>query len=42
VIRRGRIVETGSAAGILEDPQHEYTRRLVSSVPGFPGVGEPV
>lgn len=42
VIRRGRIVETGSAAGILEDPQHEYTRRLVSSVPGFPGVGASV
>ncbi|WP_067678404.1 ABC transporter ATP-binding protein [Nocardia miyunensis] len=42
VIRRGRIVETGSAVDILEHPEDDYTRRLVASVPWFPGVSEAV
>jgi peptide/nickel transport system ATP-binding protein len=30
----GRIVERGSREQIFADPQHEYTRLLLSSVPG--------
>ncbi|MEO9230635.1 MAG: ABC transporter ATP-binding protein [Devosia sp.] len=33
VMYMGRIVETGTRAQILENPQHEYTRRLLASVP---------
>ncbi|GGL79914.1 dipeptide ABC transporter ATP-binding protein [Glutamicibacter protophormiae] len=33
VMRRGKIVEHGPAAGVLEDPQHEYTRTLLRAVP---------
>jgi putative phosphonate transport system ATP-binding protein len=32
VMRRGRIVETGLADQVLDDPQHPYTQLLVSSV----------
>ncbi|QCB96836.1 ABC transporter ATP-binding protein [Arthrobacter sp. PAMC25564] len=33
VMRRGRIVETGTAAQIFHNPQHEYTRALLAAVP---------
>jgi len=33
VMKSGKIVEAGSTARILDDPQHEYTRLLRSSVP---------
>jgi len=33
VMNRGRIVETASAERIFADPQHEYTRLLLASVP---------
>lgn len=33
VMHRGRIVEQGPARQILEDPQHPYTRSLVSAAP---------
>lgn len=33
VMRRGRMVEHGPAAQVLEDPQHEYTRTLLRAVP---------
>ncbi|HEY9424959.1 MAG TPA: ABC transporter ATP-binding protein, partial [Microterricola sp.] len=33
VMHRGQIVERGVTAEILENPQHDYTRRLVDSVP---------
>ena len=34
VMYLGRIVERGARARIFADPQHEYTRLLLSSVPG--------
>jgi ABC-type glutathione transport system ATPase component len=33
VLRRGRVVERGSTARVLDDPQDEYTRLLRASVP---------
>ncbi|WP_120493874.1 ABC transporter ATP-binding protein [Microbacterium phyllosphaerae] len=33
VMRRGEIVEAGQTERLLSDPQHEYTRLLIDSVP---------
>ena len=33
VMRKGRIVETGTAEQIFHNPQHEYTRALLAAVP---------
>ncbi|MEO3870252.1 ABC transporter ATP-binding protein [Nonomuraea sp. B12E4] len=38
VMYRGEIVETGPAAGILGEPAHEYTRRLLRAVPSLSSV----
>lgn len=35
VMFRGSIVEHGPAARILDDPQHEYTRRLLDAAPSL-------
>jgi ABC-type oligopeptide transport system ATPase subunit len=32
VMTRGEIVELGATAEVFEQPQHEYTRRLLASV----------
>lgn len=33
VMQNGRVVESGSAEQVLEDPQHPYTQRLLAAVP---------
>jgi len=35
VMYRGRVVESGPALEILQDPQHPYTQRLVSKAPSI-------
>lgn len=35
VMHRGVLVESGAAQSILQDPQHEYTRRLVNAAPSL-------
>ncbi|MEV0331811.1 dipeptide ABC transporter ATP-binding protein [Nocardia sp. NPDC050717] len=36
VMKDGRVVESGEADTVLRAPEHEYTRRLVASVPRLP------
>lgn len=42
VMRHGSIVESGSAAAVLSEPSHDYTRQLLASMPPAPGEVEPV
>jgi len=37
VMRDGRVVERGPTEAVFEDPQHEYTRRLLASAPRIAG-----
>ncbi|WP_433665361.1 ATP-binding cassette domain-containing protein [Nocardia sp. CA-128927] len=37
VMKGGRIVESGDFSAIFDSPQHDYTQRLVASVPRLPG-----
>ncbi len=34
VLRHGKVVEQGAAAGVLHEPQNDYTRTLLDAVPG--------
>jgi peptide/nickel transport system ATP-binding protein len=34
VMRTGRVIEQGDAAGVLSAPVEDYTRELVASIPG--------
>jgi len=36
VLEKGRIVEQGNTRDILADPQHAYTRKLLTSLPRMP------
>lgn len=42
VMRRGALVERGPADTVLSEPSHEYTRRLLASMPPAPGVAPTV
>jgi peptide/nickel transport system ATP-binding protein len=40
VMQQGRVVETGTADQIFNDPQHPYTKQLLGSVPHFGTVSQ--
>jgi peptide/nickel transport system ATP-binding protein len=40
VMHEGRIVEEGPRDTIFDNPQHDYTRRLLSAVPGLESTGD--
>jgi len=43
VMRNGAVVEAGTAADVMSQPKHEYTRQLLDAVPKFsPGAHRPV
>jgi peptide/nickel transport system ATP-binding protein len=35
VMRAGRLVEVGETLDVMENPQHDYTRELISAVPSL-------
>jgi peptide/nickel transport system ATP-binding protein len=41
VMYRGRIVEEGPAGQVYDDPQHDYTKRLLAAVPVLPEAAAP-
>lgn len=41
VFRQGRVQEQGQTAAVLQDPAHEYTRRLFADVPSLASIAPP-
>ncbi|MGW0245324.1 dipeptide ABC transporter ATP-binding protein [Nocardia goodfellowii] len=41
VMKDGKVVESGAVDSVLVAPQHDYTRRLVASVPRLPELSRP-
>jgi peptide/nickel transport system ATP-binding protein len=39
VLHRGQVVEAGPVDRLFADPEHDYTRRLLSSIPARPDTG---
>lgn len=39
VMRQGKIIETGTVSEIFRNPTHDYTRQLLSAVPGIDQLG---
>ncbi len=39
VLHRGKVVESGPVATVLDDPQDDYTARLIDSMPRSPAQG---
>jgi peptide/nickel transport system ATP-binding protein len=39
VMRHGKVVESAAVETLFQNPQHEYTRRLLGAVPRLPGAG---
>lgn len=39
VMRHGKVVESAGVESLFENPQHEYTRRLLGAVARLPGAG---
>ena len=42
VLEQGKIVEAGGTRQVFERPAHDYTRRLLASIPGQSPVPENV
>ena len=40
VMNRGRVVETGAAAEVIDRPAHVYTRELIADTPTLAGLSE--
>lgn len=38
VLRRGKVVESGSAETVFSSPQHDYTQALLAAIPNLPSV----
>jgi ABC-type dipeptide/oligopeptide/nickel transport system ATPase component len=36
ILHEGQIVESGTTQQVLTNPQHEYTRRLMTAMPRMP------
>ena len=35
IMKKGKIVEMGDTETVLKKPSHQYTKMLISAVPGF-------
>lgn len=38
VMKDGRIIEEGDASRVIASPEHDYTKRLIASLPAFPAI----